>query len=232
MSDIHNKVKKLLMMTTENGASEEEMATAMRLAAGLMMRHNITQAELGVTPEQAKRGDRISAKFEKWQVVLSNAAGHLYGCRVVFYDNGKGGLLFAGRPENIDAAQATMFYLLTQVETLYKKNLTSGLTQRARGEYRKTFKFACAARVEARALAMLEEMQTNDYLAQQATGSKALVVRGQMLVLQEEADQLLTGVPLKPLKQKAGSGTLDGQRAGDQVKLRQELGHERRQLNG
>lgn len=232
MSDIHNKVKKLLMMTTENGASEEEMATAMRLAAGLMMRHNITQAELGVTPEQAKRGDKISAKFEKWQVVLANAAGHLYACRVIFYDNGKGGLLFAGRPENIDAAQATMFYLLTQVETLYKKNLTAGLTQKARGEYRKTFKFACALRVEQRAVRMMEELQSNDAAALQATTHKALVVRGQMLILQDEADQLVSGTKKKQLSQKAGSGTLDGQRAGDQVKLRQELGHERRQLHG
>lgn len=226
--DIIRKIRALQNITVDNGASEDEMATAMRLAAGLMLKHGIQQSQLGTEPPKAKMGDRIKAQFERYQVALACAAATLYGCRVVVFDRGKTGLYFAGREENIEAATHTTFFLVRQVESLYKQKLQRGLTQRQRSEYRRTFKFACALRVQKRAEAMMALLQESNREAQQSTGQTALVVRTHYQHLLSEADKLTEGMEDIEFRQKAGSGTKDGMRAGDQVKLREELGHDRK----
>lgn len=223
-SPIHDKIKKLFALAADKGASEDEAATAMRLAMGLMAKHGIEQSDLPSDEiPRTKRGNVMKFKFEKHQVVIANAAAYLYGCRIIFYDMGKSGLQIVGRPENIDATEATMTYLFRQVEALYKENLPRGLTQSQRSEYRKTFKFACACRVEQRARDLWREMCENETAARAATGKNALVVANHFKQLVTEANDELKDVKARTIKQKMGSGTLDGTAAGDQVKLRQEL---------
>lgn len=223
-SPIHDKIKKLFALAADKGASEDEAATAMRLAMGLMAKHGIEQADL--PPDElprTKRGNVMKFKFEKHQVVVANAAAYLYGCRIIFYDMGKGGLQIVGRPENIDATEATMTFLFRQVEQLYKENLPRGLSQKERSDYRKSFKFACAIRVEQRAIALWKEICSNEAAAKSATGKNALVVANHFKQLVAEANDELKDVKKKIIQGRMGSGTLDGTAAGDKVKLRQEL---------
>lgn len=229
--DIKRKIAKLLALAADKGASEDEAATAMRMASGLMMRYGIAQDDIkGPEQPKAKRGKHLHARFEKYQVTLANAAGYLFGCRVIFYDMGKAGILFVGRPENIDAAEMTMMWLTQQVERFYKEALPKGITQQSRSEYRKTFKWAASCRVEKRVMDLVAEMQRSNVAAQSATGSTALVVQGHFKQLLAEVEDEMKGVQTKSLQQKFGSGTFDGQDAGDRVKLRQELGAERKLL--
>jgi hypothetical protein len=86
------------------------------------------------------------------QVLAFEAAAKLYGCNSSPTIDGKGGLFFIGREENVELAEQTAFWLMRQVELLYKEHLPRGLSQAVRAQYRKTFKAACAYRVKSEPL--------------------------------------------------------------------------------
>lgn len=192
LEKLKEKLKKLLNMTVENGCTEDEQESAMRMAAGLAARAGI-ESELEklkdtgqqpATRKATKKG--FSQEFKIHQVLAAQAAAILYGCELYAYSNGKGGVFFVGREENIESAETTMFWLMRQVELLYKQNLPRGMTQSARAEFRRTFKAACAHRVYERAQALMREMRYNEQAAQAATGQNALVVQGYFEQLERE----------------------------------------------
>jgi hypothetical protein len=74
---------------------------------------------------------------------------------------------------------------MRQVEGLYKSALPKGLDKSTRGEFRRTFKEACALRVKERAEKLMREMKQNN---DNATGHNALVVTGYFDQLSAEND--------------------------------------------
>ncbi len=227
MSDIRDKIKKLLAVANDKGASEAEAASAMQMAMGLMARHGIEASELQEKDvPKSKLGEKIRAKFDGYEVIIASASAYLYGCRLLCINKGKDGILFVGRPDNIEASEMTMLFLAKQLEALYKQALPAGLTKKERSSFRKRFKFACAERIQARAAKLMEEMRASDVAAQKATGRNALVVQGYFNQIMGEADQLVRELGTRQVKQptvKPGHGSLEGWRAGEHVKLRQEL---------
>lgn len=203
LAKLREKMKKLLNMTVENGCTEDEQESAMRMAAGLAARAGI-ESELEAmknapagtaAPRRAIKTKRVSQEFKIHQILAAQAAAELYGVRLYTYGNGKHGLEFLGREENCEMAEQTMFWLMRQVELLYKQNLPRGLTQRDRAEYRKTFKAACAHRVFIRARDLMVDMMRNEQSAQAATGQNALVVQGYFKTLHTEIDEYFHGTP-------------------------------------
>lgn len=186
------KIAKLLNMTVENGCSEDEQETAMIMAAGLAARLGIdleAQRQAEPSPTQRKAIKKaFNQEFKIHQVLAFQAAGELYGCEVYAYSGGKGGCFFIGREENVELAEQTAFWLMRQVELLYKQNLPKGLSQTVRAQYRKTFKAACAHRVYQRAISLMRDMRMNNAAAQSATGQNALVVQGYFETLRKEND--------------------------------------------
>lgn len=266
------RIKKLLNMSVENGCSEDEQETAMRLAAAAATKAGIDLEALQAEAAKAtgapapKRTATFKASREVWkmhQALAAQAAGQLYGVDVIVYTNGT--LSFVGREENIELTEQTMMWLMRQVELLYKQNLPRGLSQRDRAQYRKNFKANCAYQVYRRAIELMRDMRSSDMSAQQATGQNALVVQGYFETLKEERDRYYGLDPesqerrrqqeiarrnamtpeqraaedkrneeyLKKLSKRKGPrpryvptgfGANDGRRAGDQVKLRKEIG--------
>jgi hypothetical protein len=184
------KLEGLMNMTVENGCSEDEQETAMRMAAGIAARIGISLDSVkpgGQTEAQRKAVRKaVNQELKIHQVLAAQAAARLYGCEVYVYDNGKGGVFFIGREENVDLTEKTMFWLMRQVELLYKQSLPKGMTQRDRAEFRKTFKAACAHRVYERAIALVYKMQQDEATAQATVGSNALVVQGYFKQLAQE----------------------------------------------
>lgn len=227
---IRNKIRALLNKTIENGCTEDEQDAAMRMAAAMMAKHGIDQSSLGGKAATAGRGQRINQNYQNYQLILAMAAATLYGCKTIMYSgSGKtSGLEFVGREDNIDASENTFFWLLRQVEHLYKSALSarSGMTQKQRGEYRRTFKDNCAARVNQRVNVLIEEMSRSESAAS-ATGSTALVVRSHFETLRREAEEVIDLVcgkrRGKMINVRQGSGSSDGFRAGDRVQLRREV---------
>lgn len=232
MSDqnaIHDRILKLLNMTEENGCTEDEAETAMRMAAGLMARHGINEdqinARAGQKTTRSATRKRYSAKLQNHQVILAQAAAVLYGCEVWTYSSGKFGIEFVGRQENIDLAQDTMFWLIRQVDFIYKAALPKGLTQRDRKKYRDSFKDHCALRVHQRAIDLVNELKMNEQAAQSATGSTALVVANHFAVLAEEINEVKKVVRFSSRRSRGsgvrqGWGASEGYAAGDKVQLK------------
>lgn len=218
MSDIVNKIKKLLALAADKAATEDEAATAMRMAQGLMLKHQIEESALNVTQAQAKELRKLHP-LQRHELLLASAAATLFGCTTLVYDTGKAGYAFFGRPDNCEAASETLLFLCNQVERLYKQNLTAGLTKQMRAEYRRTFKFACASRVAQRARELMASPQR---MAIEA-GSTSLVVQSHFKTLLEEAQKIMPLYKESRISGSFGSGTSDGRRAGDAVKLRKEL---------
>jgi len=218
------KIAKLLNLARDKGASENEAATAMAMATKLMLMHGIAETDM----HQSKTFADKSTTFEvdrDWMEVLVQASGKLFGCMTLKTKNREGATVFyfIGRPDNHDAAIATYQFLSDQVERLYKTSLPRGLTQKARAEYRRTFKYACAVRVYHRAEDLIAEMSSKDNVA--ATGTTALVVQGHFEKLADEVDEFLkhTGMKIRVTRARprsGGSGTMAGRMAGDSVNLR------------
>lgn len=184
------KIAKLLNMTVENGCTEDEQESAMRMAAGLATRggielESIRQKEPGTAQRKAIK-KAVYQEFKIHQVFAAQAASILYGCDLFLYDQGRGGLLFVGRDENVEMAEQTMFWLMRQVELLYKQSLPRGMSQRDRAEFRKTFKAACAQTVYRRAQELMRKMKQDEATAQEATGQNALIVQGYFEQLERE----------------------------------------------
>ena len=230
IDSIKDKIRKLLAMgAKDSGATEDEAETAMKIAASLMAKHGIEASTLGAQAEanKARWGTRIDKMMKTHQIMLASAAGVLYGCGFVTHDRGATGLTFIGRPDNIDAAEETLMWLMRQVEDFYKAALPSGLSQAARAEFRATFKQACAARVCNRAVKLIKDMSSGDQAAQ-ATGSNALVVKGYFESLKAE-NQLVVKEsqnvkPGRPMRLRHGNGSNAGYQAGDRVQLRRQVG--------
>lgn len=224
---IREKIVKLLNLARDKGASEAEAATAMTMATRLMLSHGIQESELQQSKAVAGRSELTEVDTD-WQKILAQAAGKLFGCMTLFSRsmNGAPSFFFIGRPENHDAAKLTFNYLCDQVERLYKISLPRGMTQRDRANYRRTFKYACSARVYHRAEELVEEMKRGQHL--EGTGGTALVVQGYFDKLDDEVDEFLkkANMNIRTTRSKArsaGLGTAAGRSAAESVNLRSAL---------
>ena len=219
MDNIKDKIRKLLAMAHDKGASEEEAATAMRLAMTLMARHGIEQSQLGAEKPKVHIDNATREATKKYELRVAQAAGALYGCNVIARNQGKLGFDWVGRPTNIEAAELTYPWLLDQVEALYKMALPKGLSQGDRAEYRRTFKAACADRICSRAMALVKDPGP-------VQGATALVVQGYFDELTAENRATIDSqFKTRSMRMgfRLGNGSMDGARAGEQVKLRQEV---------
>jgi hypothetical protein len=224
MEEIKERIIKLLNVTTDRGATENEAMIAMSMATRLMIAHGIKQDELQQSEFVVEQSETTEVDYD-WQEILAGAAGRLMGCTVlVTRGGGRKGFYYIGRRENHKAATDLWVFLVQQVERLYKVSMVPGMTQSMRANFRRTFKYACAVRVHNRATALIEEMKRGETPVFE--GSTAVVVQNHFDKMKDEADEFLkkTGVQVgKARKRKAhrsGIGTAAGLMAGNSVQLR------------
>jgi hypothetical protein len=234
--DIRRKIRALLALAANND-SEAQASAALAKASALMAKYNLSVSldddEASTVRGEFRHYGMTSVKA--WHIWCADAAAYLYNCRsVITHDRRKrktGHFQFVGRPDSVDACEATLVWLLEQVESLYKTSLPRGMTKAERAEYRRTFKDACALRIKNRAWRILEAMANDDALAIEATGQRALVVKSQQEQLFAEADELLKDAKALVLRKRyAGTGTAHGLAAGEAVKLNESVGASRLQI--
>lgn len=146
-TSIQDKIRKLLALSAS--PNDNEAATALKLAQKLMMEHGVEESELHpeVTHEVSETG--FHEVKHKFQVYAAQAAGILYGCKVINYKN-ISSITFVGRRDNRQAAELTWSFLLLQIEQWYKNELPKGMTQKQRSSYRKEYKLSMAATLYSR----------------------------------------------------------------------------------
>lgn len=224
MSAIHDKIRKLLAMA-EGQANENESAQAMKLASALMMKHGIDQSDIR-DPDKVIEGSWFDVDHQ-WQRLCASASGELYGT-VPFYSHNRKTFRYAGRPENVDASQDTLAFILLQVDQLYKHHLPKGMSKQERAEYRRTFKLSCAMRVLRRAQDIVKEQCSVDG-DNTPSGSTALVIVAHREQLEAEVNEHLnaagaTSRKTRPLSVKLTRGSVEGFAAGDNVDLNHKVG--------
>lgn len=220
-NDLHDKIRKLLAMAESAGGNEHEMKNAMKMASDLMMRHGIEREQLGEATPKAGFGSKFHVDYI-WYQDLAIAAAVLCGCKTVhWYKHGI--VQFVGRPENIDGAQDIYGFLVLQLEMFYKASLPKGMTQKQRGNYRKTFKIACALRIRDRAEDIVKSQPKE-------TGTALMVIdhRNMLLAEAEAARGKLKDGP--KLRRPPGLGTEQGHKAGDKVDLNRKVQPESRRI--
>jgi len=218
------KIKAMLAKAAEgSGATEEEAASALAMAMAMMTKHGMSQSDIADAGEEPViKGHYMNDGFLKWHLYTAQAASFLYYCKTMQIPGKKKRIAFIGKASNIEAAEMTFLWINNQVESLYKKHLTPGLSQSVRAELRRTFKMACALRVRTRAWEIMQAMANNDALAIEMTGSTALVVKSHIEKEQAATAAFYEGLDLRPAisrPNKEGIGTHMGFRAGDQVQL-------------
>lgn len=225
MSAIHDKIKKLLNLANNAGATEHEAANAMSKASALMLEHGIRAEDLAETDRRVGTGSSMTTEDRKYREVLVGAAGNLYGCIPLYSANGVD-FRYVGRAEVIAAAEVTYAFLSSQLENLYKSMLPPGMTKSARAEYRRTFKMSCAIRLANRIREIVRLSSETDNAAY--AGSRALVVVEHRKTLLDEAWEAIKAAggersPPRSVSVKASRGSADGMRAADTVRLHQQV---------
>lgn len=237
MSDsMKDKIRKLLILANDKGATEGEKDSALAMAQNLMMKYNI---QIDISQEEIKimAGEIYGKEYKRrWHKLIASAVAHMYVCRIVNYEEG---FKYVGRPESIEACQMTLDYIVDQIEELWKlhkKKLKSQGGSIDDDNYRRSFKWGAASRVWGRVEEMRSDMTKNDEKAQAATGCTALVVVNTIKKQEEEISafmdatmNLRKGRGMTPPK---GGGHGAGRAAGDQVKITKDIAETRKQIEG
>jgi hypothetical protein len=229
MEKIRDRIRKLLRLAHDKGASEHEAANALAMASRLMLEHNIEHVGDEEESSRVIHGQRMGVdRGDKWERYVASATAKLYSCKSVHWKY-SGDHAFVGKSENIEACEVTFLWICEQVEELYKEGLKTfkkqigeGLGQQTRGNFRKTFKEGCAVRIYRRVEEIVAANRGN------IPGHMALVVIDQSL---KEAEELMKGMGIKKgrsvSRYKSGLGTGAGMAAGDAVKLQGSVDRQR-----
>ncbi len=231
--NIRDKIEKLLALAADQGATEHEAQTAIEMATALATKHSIDLTALhpGATPPGAVELDIevTSPGHYPWYLQVGAACCKLYGGRCVQNPDENKMHLYA-TDDVIDAIEMTFDFIIDQIEEWYKKALKErpGMNTRQRTEYRTSFKWAAANRVNQRAYDYQNKMITDDAFAKQQTGHNALVVRENFRQREDEVKAFWKemGVHLtrgRAVGGKPGAGTRDGAAAGNRVSMHRTL---------
>lgn len=214
---IARKIKALLNLA-KGDANAEEADSAFKLAARLMLEYNIKEKDLKDKPKVGE-GSEHESEDDKWHMITANAVAMLYNCRAVWRAQR---VSFVGRKDNTDAGDATYPWIVDQIEALYKKNLTRGMSKQERALYRREFKIACAVRVGNRICDIMKTIKTEGL-----ESSTALVVLAKSQELLAEVDQFFEERKVRMVKQKPlkfrSDAAVDGYEAGNEVKIQKEI---------
>mgnify|MGYP000238794352 CR=1 FL=1 len=208
------KIQNLLDLS-RNNPSEEEAATAAAMAAKLMAKHNIEEHDLGHKSDTGWNG---GGTFERdyWRL-LAQGVGQLIPVSFTFRPSGrKLAYQWVGTKLNCQTAEQVLHFWAVQVEQLYKAHLPRGLSKKARAEFRKNFKRACAAGIIQRARQI-----KMDQLKEHTTGTALMVVEDELM---KEVNEFLKDIPTaKQIKVVTGSGygTNAGFHASSQVQMQE-----------
>lgn len=215
---IRDRVRKLLAMAADEGASENEKAFALKRAEAMIEEHNIQIGEgwdESSTIEVIKGEYFVRGMQAKYHILVGSSIAMLYDCLHV---NNKplGAHQFWGMSHQVEAAEETFLWIVAQIDDLYRvalKAFSGQLTKSQRAELRASFKDGAATRVNHRICEILEKRSDS-------RDSRALVVvDAAAAVLEEMSKDLKSIVPTV----RSGFGTEAGYRAGDQVRIQKEV---------
>lgn len=179
---MRDKIRKLLTLANDAGATEGEKNSALEMAQALMLKYNIS-VDLDEKDVKIMAGGVYGKQYTfSWHKLVAMSVSEMYTCKLVTWSKG---FQFVGFPENIEACQMTLDFIVEQIDDAWKVHLNKAKEIAKRegheGEvlgkqYRDNFRYGCAAKVWGRIHKMMEDLQTNNTKAMETVGCTSLVV--------------------------------------------------------
>ena len=166
---ILDKVKKLLALANDSGASEGERDNALRMAHGLLAKHNLDMTDLQQHLQIEDREEYMNETFGMvWCRQVSNSIAKLFFCKYYFGGKVNGTKMrhhFVGKTSNAGTAALMAEYVISSILKECRGRWKHNLAPESR-----SFAKGAAARINERVNEMIKEAKP------EGSGSTSLVV--------------------------------------------------------
>lgn len=156
MSAILDKVKKLLTLANNSAASEGERENALRMANGLLLKHNLDMADYNLHIQLESREDYVGATYGmNWCCRISNSIAKLFMCKYYVGKKINGTKTehhFVGKTSNACTAQLMSEYVITSILAECRKRWKHNLAPESR-----SFSIGAADAIALRVKEMIKE---------------------------------------------------------------------------
>lgn len=230
MSEINiiNKVKKLLALASDNGSTKNEAETAMRMVSVLMMKHNLSNADIadGVKSDIWYTIIPIGV-IKNWHKSIGNAVSRLNSTRFAF-NTAHRICIFYGSEDNRIASKLLFEFLIEESKKEYKLACPTSIKGNERQKFRNSFLAACSKILSIRAYKIVNSWRTDDTTAMVDIGVTSLTVVAQIDKQLHQVDEFIKNEfgKIKEAKQRKlliGVGTYEGIVAGGRIKLQESI---------
>lgn len=225
------KVTKLLRLANDAGATEGERNNALRMAHGLLAKHNLEMADLEQHNSRSDRG-RVCSEFPAypWARGVCNAVATLFfSVYVASYTNNdnKGKHYFIGKEENATTAMLMAEFVVRSIkkeaERIMKERRAEG--EDLRWPWFRAFGSGAALRVAERVAEIMKERE-----AMKASPGTSLVLAS-VYQLEREANEKwkkenMSTKPGRNTPLHISDGTDEGYAYGDTISLNHQVDHE------
>lgn len=244
---ILRRVRKMLKLAQDSGATEAERDTAMKHVHATLAKYNITLAQAESSEEQEKRGQLREAYLGKpWAIQISAAVARMCFCHYHYHTMGgnKGPTqpamhVFVGLESNVTTAKEMARFVVESVNTeanRYRRNIGGGYA-----DYR-AFAQGAAERIRLRCFKIQDQAERNgvarddaeddDAMKAAAKSSMTSLVLSSLYKTEQEANKAWLDERKIELKQGRGQSVdptrnqsrRAGAEYGDKVSLHRQVG--------
>jgi hypothetical protein len=230
--EVLRKVRGLLRLTSESGATEHETEVAVGKVQALLLRYHLDASEIEekeeeVVHEEFKMGSNGYNQPYQWLITLSQAVAETSLCQCLFV-TGARRLIFIGKTTDVAIARDLYQFLRDQIVDLSERASRAPDQFEHRARFKSGFLIGCTARVAQRLAASFQQSvreADETYSQTSSIGSATALVRVSNAVVETYKDRVFTktrivNVGIHTLGNAGGRRAQSaGYRAGDKVKL-------------
>lgn len=213
MNKIREKIRLLLNVTTDRGATENEAAVAISKAIQLLEKYNLAMSDIGTeSPETKMDSEYMNGLHYKWENTLANSIARHNMCDFVNYD---GKCVIIGRAINIEVAREMFSWIATQITNMIYDYIGEKPPNISTVKWRNNFLWGATIRISTR----ISKLQAERH--EKETECKALVLDRRTEAIEYRNNILFPGTRWRAGNKKhtVGEGYRQGGEAGNKVRL-------------
>ena len=149
------KVKKLMAMTEDRGATPEEAAAALAKVQAILAKYNLSMAEVQAQSSQDDMTKGFGQVKYMWQAQVWNSIAELNFCRLLYNSRAKTVSLF-GREANVEIAKYMGQYVVDRISR-YANEEARRQPHEARKLWRRSFKYGAVYEISVKVDEIIEE---------------------------------------------------------------------------
>lgn len=130
------RIKKMLALSNDSGATEAERETALRMAYNTLAKYNLSLSDLPLDQDtEVRERQDVVISADRWARNLSMAVAKLFFCKYFYSQTGVSGKdrhCFVGRQSNVITAKYMSEYLIKAIKKEASKRYSSPTTPNGR----------------------------------------------------------------------------------------------------